>query len=127
MAASSPLILVVDDEINMRNILRRILEKEGYQVLTAPDGETALRIIKAREPEVILLDLMMPGIDGREVSWRVREFSPSTRIIYFTAKTELTSPLKVKELHKGADAFIAKPATSKRILSMVDNMLNNRR
>jgi len=127
MAGSSPLILVVDDETNIRNILRRILEKEGYRVLTAPDGETALRIIKAREPEVILLDLMMPGIDGREVCWRVREFSPTTRIIYFTAKTELTSPLKAKELHSGADAFIAKPATSKRILSMVDSMLSNRR
>jgi DNA-binding response OmpR family regulator len=127
MAAKNPLILVVDDEPNMCDILRRILEKEGYQVLTASDGETALRIIKVREPEVILLDLMMPGIDGREVCWRVREFSPATRIIYFTAKTELTSPLKAKELHSGADAFIAKPASSKRILSMVDNMLNNRR
>lgn len=127
MAKSSSLVLVVDDEPNLCNVLRRILEREGYQVLTAPDGETALRLIKRNEPDVVLLDLMMPGIDGREVCWRVREFSPKTRIIYFTAKAELTSAPGARELYKGADGFIAKPATSKRILATVDNILNARR
>jgi len=127
MATSNSLVLVVDDEPHLCNVLRRILEREGYQVLTAPDGEAALRLIKQKAPDVILLDLMMPGIDGREVCWRVREFSPQTRIIYFTAKTELASASKAKELHSGADAFIAKPATSKRILSTVGSMLNSRR
>lgn len=127
MVRSNSLVLVVDDEPNLCNVLRRILEREGYQVLTAPDGETALRLIKRNEPDVVLLDLMMPGIDGREVCWRIREFSPKTRIIYFTAKAELTSTLGAKELYKGADGFIAKPATSKRILSTVDSILNARR
>jgi DNA-binding response OmpR family regulator len=127
MATRKSLVLVVDDEPNLCNVLRRILEKEGYQVLTAPDGEAALQIIKEKVPDVVLLDLMMPGIDGREVCWRVREFSPKTRIIYFTAKTELTSPSEVKELYSGADAFISKPASSKRILSTVDSILNSRR
>jgi CheY-like chemotaxis protein len=127
MAISNPLVLVVDDETNLCNVLRRILEREGYRVLTAKDGETALQIIKHKEPDVILLDLMMPGIDGREVCWRVREFCPQTRIIYFTAKTELTGPLNEKELYSDADAFIAKPATSKRILATVDSILNSRR
>ena len=127
MEINNSLVLVVDDEPNICNVLRRILEREGYQVLTAPDGEAALQLIRQHEPDVILLDLMMPGIDGREVCWRVRAFSPQTRIIYFTAKTELSGTFKTKELYGGADAFIAKPATSKRILSMVDSMLNSRR
>lgn len=127
MAINNSLVLVVDDEPNICNVLRRILEREGYQVLTAPDGEAALQLIRQHEPDVILLDLMMPGIDGREVCWRVREFSPQTRIIYFTAKTELSGTSRTEKLYGGADAFIAKPATSKRILSMVDSMLNSRR
>jgi len=127
MVINNSLVLVVDDEPNLCNVLRRILEREGYQVLTAPDGEAAIQLIKQHQPDVILLDIMMPGIDGREVCWRVRKFSPQIRIIYFTAKTELSSTLKTKELYHGADAFIAKPATSKRILSTVGNMLNSRR
>jgi len=127
MVINNSLVLVVDDEPNICNVLRRILEREGYQVLTAPDGEAALQLIKQHQPDVILLDIMMPGIDGREVCWRVRKFSPQIRIIYFTAKTELSSTSKTKELYNGADAFIAKPATSKRILSTVGSMLNSRR
>lgn len=127
MASSKSLVLVVDDEPNLCNVLRRILEREGYQVLTAPDGDTALQLIKHKAPDVILLDLMMPGIDGREVCWRAREFSPQTRIIYFTAKAELRNTSRARELYRGADAFITKPATSKRILSTVDSMLSGRR
>jgi len=70
---------------------------------------------------------MMPGMDGREVCGRVRNFSPQTRIIYFTAKTNLSGTSKTRELYSGADAFIAKPATSRRILSTVDSILNSRR
>lgn len=122
MVTSSPLVLVVDDEIHMCHVLRRILEKEGYKVITAPDGEKALRLTKEKKPDVILLDLMMPGINGREVCQRVREFSTKTQIIYFTAKVE-PDPLKLRELRSEADAFIAKPATSKQILSKVSSVL----
>ncbi len=127
MAINNSLVLVVDDEPNICNVLRRILEREGYLVLTAPDGETALQLIKQHEPDVILLDLMMPGMDGREVCGRVRNFSPQTRIIYFTAKTNLSGTSKTRGLYSGADAFIAKPATSRRILSTVDSILNSPR
>lgn len=127
MVTGSHLVLVVDDELHMCNVLRRILENEGYKVITAPDGETALRLIKEKEPDVILLDLMMPGIDGREVCRRVREFSTSTQIIYFTAKAEPVDPLKLKELRSEADAFITKPASSKQILSRVSRVLQSTR
>ena len=127
MTAGSPLVLVVDDEFHMCNILRRILEKEGYRVITALDGETALKVTREKNPDVILLDLVMPGIDGREVCRRVREFSPATQIIYFTAKVEPVDPLQLKELRREADAFIAKPATSKQILSSVNGVLQGSR
>jgi DNA-binding response OmpR family regulator len=123
MVTNGTKVLVVDDELHLCNVLRRILEREGYKVITTPDGETALRFTEEEKPDVILLDLMMPGIDGREVCRKVREFSATTQIIYFTAKVMLTDPLELKELHREADAFITKPATSKQILSKVSGVL----
>jgi len=122
MIKNSCEILVVDDELHMCNILSRMLENEGYKVRTASDGKKALQLTKNKEPDLILLDLMMPGINGREVCRIVREFSPNTRIIYFTAKME-SDPRVLKELRSEADAFIAKPATSKQILSKVSSLL----
>ena len=122
MVTDNALVLVVDDEFQMCNILRRILKQEGYKVITAPDGETAVRLTKESKPDVILLDLLMPGIDGREVRRRVREFTTKTQIIYFTATME-SDELKLKELRSEADAFITKPAASKQILSRVSNVL----
>ena len=119
---SSPLVMVVDDELQMRNVLRRVLENERYRVITAPDGETALQLTKEQKPELMLLDLMMPGIDGREVCRRVREFSSKTKIIYLTAKIA-SDPPALKELRSESDAFITKPATSKQILSKVSSVL----
>ena len=127
MATDGPLVLVVDDELNLCNVLRRILEQEGYRVITASDGETALRIVRENNPDVILLDLVMPGIDGQEVCRRVREFSPSTLIIYFTAKMEPVDSLQLRRLRGEADAFLAKPASSKQILSSVNGVLQGSR
>ncbi len=104
-------------------LLRGILKKERYRVITVPDGETALHLTKEKEPDLILLDLMIPGMDGREVCRRVREFSTASRIIYLTAKATPINPLKLKELHHEADAFITKPATSKQILSTISRVL----
>ena len=116
-------ILVVDDEQNMCMILRRILEKAGYGVQVASDGKKAIDIVEKSKPDVILLDLMMPGMNGREVCQVVREISPETKIIYFSAKVE-SDVEKLKELRSEADTFIAKPATSKKILSSVSAVLS---
>ncbi len=126
MATSNPLVLVVDDEPRMRDVIERILRREGYKVITAPDGETALRLTLEKKPAVLLLDLMIPGIDGREVCRRVRELSTKTQIIYFTAKVE-QAPTTLKELRSEADAFIAKPATSRQIVSTVSRVLQSDR
>ncbi|MFB0559447.1 MAG: response regulator transcription factor [Dehalococcoidales bacterium] len=127
MVTGSTLVLVVDDELHLCNALRRILEKEGYKVITATNGKTALRLIEEQKPDVILLDLMMPGINGKEVCRRAREFSTATQIIYFTAKMEPLDPSKLRELRSEADAFIAKPATSKQILSKISRVLRRPR
>ena len=124
---NNPTVLVVDDELHMCNILRRILEKAGYKVITALDGETALQLAREKKPDVILLDIVMPGIDGREVCHRVREFSTSTQIIYFTAKAEPSEASQLRELRYEADAIIAKPASSRQIISRVSRVLQGTR
>jgi len=127
MATNNPLVLVVDDEPQMCDVLCRVLEKEGYRVITAPDGEAALGLIREEKPDVVLLDLVMPGMDGREVCRRVRELSTASRIIYLTAKAAPISPSESKGLRSEADAFISKPATSKQILSTVSRVLQSAR
>ncbi len=123
---SNSKILVVDDDPHMGSILRRVLKTEGYKVTTASSGEAALELIQENRPDVVLLDLMMPGMDGREVCRRVREIAPITRIIYLTGKFEFDAP-QSKELHHKADAVILKPATSKKILSTISKLLEDTR
>ncbi len=127
MVADSAYVLVVDDERHLCNGLRRVLEKEGYEVSTAQDGLTALELVDQRTPDVILLDLMMPGLDGREVCRRVREVAPAIQVIYFTAKAEPIDAAVFRQLRTEADAFISKPATSRQILSKVSSVLRQAR
>lgn len=118
-------VLVVDDEPRLAAAVHRILEMEGYRVATATDGATAVRLVLKDEPDVILLDLMMPGMDGREVCRRVREVSSRTRIIYFTAKAEPAGPLQLRQLKGEADGLIAKPASARAILSQVSKVIRH--
>lgn len=127
MVADSAYVLVVDDERHLCNGLRRVLEKEGYEVSTAQDGLTALGMVDERPPDVILLDLMMPGLDGREVCRRVREVAPAIQVIYFTAKAEPIDATVFRQLRSEADAFLSKPATSRQILSKVSSVLRQAR
>ena len=123
MVAGRHLVLVVDDEPSVRNVLQRILEAEGYQVITAGDGEAAIHLAKEKDPDVILLDINIPKIDGREVCRRVREFSATTKVIYYSAEAALIESFKSKKLYGEADACITKPATSKRILSTISSVI----
>jgi DNA-binding response OmpR family regulator len=93
--------------------------------MTAPDGEMALALATGKKPDIVLLDIIMPGMDGREVCRRLREIAAEAQIIYLTAKVESTGPLQSKHLRGEADAFIAKPATSKRILSKIESLLHS--
>jgi len=99
-------ILIVDDELSIIKFLRANLEANGYEVLTAIDGTEALRIFEINLPDVVLLDVMMPKMDGFEVCRRLREWS-QVPIIMLSARG--TEDDKVKCLDLGADDYITKP------------------
>ena len=116
-------ILVVDDEEHIRRILKFQLEKNGYSVVTAENGEEALNVVRRSMPDLILLDLMMPKIDGFEVCCRLRaDFQTSQiPIIMLTAKSDL--PDRIKGLQNGANDYLVKPYSNEELLLRVHNVL----
>src|SRR5438874_8643031 len=110
-------ILVVDDEPPIQRILRRNLTVCGYDVLVAEDGKQALEMIRAHEPDLILLDLWLPGeIDGLGVCRRVRQWT-QTPIIVLSARKE--EKQKVEALDLGADDYLTKPFSNEELLARV--------
>src|SRR5262249_44768735 len=99
-------VLIVDDEARILRLVRSNLEPHGYKVLTAMDGESALTAAEMNDPDLIILDLMLPRLDGFEVCRRLREFS-TVPIIILTAKGEEVD--KVRGLELGADDYLTKP------------------
>jgi DNA-binding response OmpR family regulator len=100
-------ILVVDDEAKACELLRRFLEAKGYEVITSNNGKDAIEKVRNEKPNVMLLDIKMPGIGGTEVLKRVREFDKNIGIIMVTAiKEEETG---IEALKSGADEYITKP------------------
>lgn len=111
-----PKILVVDDEKPISDIIKFNLDKEGYDVVTAYDGEEALEKVESEEPDLILLDLMLPKIDGLEVARQVRA-KHNIPIIMVTAKdSELD---KVVGLELGADDYVTKPFSNRELVARV--------
>ncbi|WP_295728973.1 response regulator YycF [uncultured Limosilactobacillus sp.] len=109
-------VLVVDDEKPISDIIKFNLEKEGYEVVTAFDGEEGLEKVESDQPDLIILDLMLPKIDGLEVAKRVRA-KHSTPIIMVTAKdSELD---KVLGLELGADDYVTKPFSNRELVARV--------
>jgi PleD family two-component response regulator len=116
-------ILVVDDEDHIRRILKFQLEKHGYEVVLAENGEVALELVRREGPDLILLDLMMPRIDGFETCRRIRQNFQTSQIpvIILTAKSEL--PDKIKGLQDGANDYLIKPYSNEELLLRVRNVL----
>ncbi|MGD9678376.1 MAG: response regulator YycF [Vulcanibacillus sp.] len=109
-------ILVVEDEILISDILKFSLEKEGYKVYTSSDGINAIQKTKSINPDLILLDLMLPGKDGYEVCKEVRRFT-NNPIIMLTAKdTEFD---KVLGLEMGADDYVTKPFSNRELMARI--------
>ena len=113
-------ILVVDDEKNICELLRLYLEKDGYQVVTAYDGGQALEVFKKESPDLILLDIMLPVLDGWQVCREVRK-SSEVPIIMLTAKGETFD--KVLGLELGADDYIVKPFETKEVVARIKAVL----
>lgn len=113
-------ILTVDDEPKYTWVMRSILESVGYEVVVAEDGASALACVASDDPDLILLDVRMPGLTGIEVCRRIREFS-TVPIIILTALAEESD--KVRGLDAGADDYLTKPFGAKELLARVRAML----
>ncbi len=113
-------ILVVDDEERIRRLLRMYLEKENYCIDEAEDGESALRKALDQDYDLILLDVMLPGIDGNEVCARLRQVK-STPVIMLTAKGEETN--RVQGFESGADDYVVKPFSPREVIYRVKAIL----
>ena len=113
-------ILIVDDEINIIKYLRSNLENHDYQILTAMDGNDAIQAVEMEIPDLIILDIMMPKMDGYEVCRRIREWS-QIPIIMLSALGDETD--KVKCLDLGADDYITKPFGAKELIARVQAVL----
>lgn len=113
-------VMIVDDDKNICELLRLYFEKEGFNTAIANDGQTALDISKTEKPDLILLDIMMPGLDGWQVLREIRKYS-EVPIIMLSAKGETFD--KVLGLELGADDYIVKPFDSKEVVARVKAVL----
>ena len=113
-------ILVVDDDTNICELLRLYLTKEGYQVTTANDGEEGLEKFNQLKPDMVLLDVMMPRMDGLEVCRRIRKLG-NTPVMMLTAKGETFD--KVLGLELGADDYMVKPFDTKEVVARIKAVL----
>jgi DNA-binding response OmpR family regulator len=120
MPSRKPSILVVDDDPRILKLLKRDLQLEGYQVTTATGGKMALQLIEDEEPDLVILDIMMPEMDGLQVCERVRQ-SSQVPIIMLTAKAQ--SEDMIHGLETGADDYIVKPFSVDVVLARVKAVL----
>ena len=120
-------VLVIDDEYEIRYIAKKLLQGAGHEVVEAEDGETGLAILERERPDVILLDVMLPGIDGWEVCRRIRSKDGlrDIPIAMFTVKDRDEDVLK--SLSCDADMHIAKPFENELLLDAVSALLENRK
>jgi DNA-binding response OmpR family regulator len=109
-------VLVVDDEANIREVIAQYLELEGFAIQQARDGAEALRLAASHPPDLVVLDLMLPGVDGLEVCHRLRERS-AVPIIMLTARGEETD--KLTGFNLGADDYITKPFSPRELVVRV--------
>jgi len=114
-------ILIIEDELPMRTALHDVLAGEDYRVLTAPDGESGLRRALGEKPDLILLDVMMPKLDGFTLCAELRRLSNSVPILMLTAKGQIED--RVTGLDAGADDYLVKPFSTEELLARVRALL----
>ena len=117
-------ILIVDDEPNIVRLLQSYLQREGFEVLTAADGRTGLQIARAMHPQLVVLDLLLPEVDGLEVCRLLRQES-DVYIIMLTARSEETD--KIVGLSLGADDYVTKPFSPREMVARIKAVLRRTR
>jgi two-component system, OmpR family, response regulator MprA len=122
---ASAAILVVDDDAPIRRMLDRTLRADGYEVRSAPDGGAALAEVEQSVPDLILLDVAMPGLDGLAVCRRLRERGLATPVLLLTARDGLAD--RVQGLDAGADDYVVKPFETEELLARVRALLRRGR
>ncbi|HEY0753453.1 MAG TPA: response regulator transcription factor [Ktedonobacteraceae bacterium] len=114
-------ILLIDDDTRLTNALRRTLSYEGYQVSTAANGESALTQVRLKPPDLVILDLMLPGIDGLAVCRRLRATGEGMPILMLTARDAVMD--RVTGLETGADDYLVKPFAAEELLARIKVLL----
>jgi len=112
-------ILAIDDDSIIRALLTNILQKAGNKVITAPDGKTGLRIVKEENPDIVITDYQMPGMDGLEVLDAIRLSNPSLPVIILTAHGDVA--LTIKSMQAGAYDYLDKPIQINELLSIIEH------
>src|SRR6266436_9358669 len=114
-------ILIIEDELPMRTALADVLQAEGYRVLSAADGESGLQRALVEKPDLILLDVMMPKLDGYAVCEELRRLSNAVPVLMLTAKGQVED--RVAGLDAGADDYLVKPFSTEELLARVRALL----
>lgn len=116
-------VLVVDDEEDIRNVMKNCLERRGYTVLTAGDGEEALKKMEGTIVDIVLCDIVMPKMNGIEFLQRMRQYNLKTEVIMITGQS--TPERCVDSLEFGACQYLMKPTTVENILKSIDRAKRN--
>jgi DNA-binding response OmpR family regulator len=120
-AAPGPRVLVVEDEAPMRMALEDVLKADGYRVLTAPDGQAGLALAVSEKPDLILLDIMMPKLDGLTLCAELRKLTMAVPVLMLTARGQVGD--RVAGLDTGADDYLVKPFSTDELLARVRALL----
>ena len=120
-----PRILVIDDEAAIRDSLKMTLEYDGYEVMTAATGEEGVKLVEREAPDLVFLDIKMPGMDGIEVLQKLRHLTETVPIVVISGHADINTAVEATKL--GAFDFIEKPLASERVLVTVRNAVDTRR
>jgi DNA-binding response OmpR family regulator len=114
-------ILIIDDSEHVRSFLTDILAESGYQVIAAPDGEQGLEVLKREHPDCVLLDVILPGIDGLEVLRRIRETNLKIPVLMMTAEDPGWVRMSCESY--GANGFLSKVFDAENIVESIENVI----
>src|SRR5258708_2051 len=116
-------ILVIDDEKDLIELVRYNLEKEGFDVIAATDGQSGIEVVKKHRPDLVVLDLMMPGLDGLQVCQQLRADPRAGRIPVIMLTARATEADRIVGLELGADDYITKPFSPREVLARIKAVL----
>lgn len=114
-------ILIVDDQFGIRMLLQELFQREGYQTFQAADGKKALEIVTTHDPDIVLLDMKIPGMDGLEILKHIKANDPDCKVLVMTAYGELGMIQEAMDM--GAIAYVAKPFDIMELRDQINQLL----